>query len=78
MLTPAPCRYGQTVNFEIKVYNQRNEIARNIEVSDYVPEGYTFVANNGWIGTTPTIRRIIAGPLNPRILLQFHYNLPLR
>jgi len=66
LLTPAPYRYGQTVNFEIKVYNQGNEIARNIEVSDYIPEGYTFVANNGWIGTAPTIRRIIAGPLNPR------------
>ena len=63
--TTAPYTYGQVHNFTITVYNQGNVTATNIVLSDYIPAGYTFVANNGWTGAAPTITKTIAGPLAP-------------
>jgi uncharacterized repeat protein (TIGR01451 family) len=65
LATPGPYSYGQALTFNIEVFNQGNVIAQNIQVSDYIPTGYTFVANNGWTGSSPTITRTIAGPLAP-------------
>ena len=36
-------RYGDTLTFEINVFNQGNMPVQNIEVTDYVPDGYLFV-----------------------------------
>jgi uncharacterized repeat protein (TIGR01451 family) len=55
--TTAPYTYGQVHNFTITVHNQGNITATNIVVSDYIPAGYTFVANNGWAGAAPTITK---------------------
>ncbi|MFN8338096.1 MAG: hypothetical protein U0T36_03675 [Saprospiraceae bacterium] len=65
LATPAPYTYGQALTFNIEVFNQGNVTAQNIQISDYVPSGYTFAANNGWTGAAPTITRTIAGPLAP-------------
>ncbi|MBK8888853.1 MAG: hypothetical protein IPN46_20950 [Saprospiraceae bacterium] len=48
--------YGQVHNFTT-VYNQGNVTATNIVLSDHIPAGYTFVANNGWTGAAPTITK---------------------
>ncbi|MEZ4909661.1 MAG: SdrD B-like domain-containing protein [Saprospiraceae bacterium] len=65
IVTPGPYAYGQPITFRITVENQGNETATNIVVSDYVPAGFTFTSNNGWIGSAPLITRTIGGPLAP-------------
>src|SRR5690606_4951932 len=57
-VTAAPSySYGQTVTYEIEVYNQGNVPAGNIQISDYLPCGLTFNpagANNGlWSVAAP-------------------------
>ncbi len=60
---------GDKVNFTITVFNQGEETAKDIVVSDYVPSGFTFVAadNPGWTGGSCTgpcaVTKGIAGPL---------------
>ncbi len=46
-----PYRYGDLLEFKITVCNQGNVDAQNIEVTDYLPDGYSFsTANNtGWV-----------------------------
>ncbi len=39
--------------------------ATNVVVSDYIPAGYTFAANNGWTGGPSVATRTIAGPIAP-------------
>ncbi|MBL0100661.1 MAG: DUF11 domain-containing protein [Saprospiraceae bacterium] len=53
------------MTFNIEVFNQGNVTAQNIVVSDYIPSGYTFAANNGWTGGPSVITQTIAGPLAP-------------
>lgn len=65
LTTAGPYSFGQTLTFSIEVFNQGNVPATNIVVYDYVPNGYTFSANNGWTGAPPTLQNIIPGPLNP-------------
>ncbi len=50
-----PYRYGDIVDFEIRVFNQGNQQASNIEISDYLPAGYSFDAgiNTGWSVSGP-------------------------
>ncbi len=45
-----PYEYGDPVSFNITVMNQGNTHANNIEVTDYVPAGYSFDSglNTGW------------------------------
>ncbi len=66
LMTPAPYEYYQDMTFEIEVFNQGNEIMKDVVVSDYIPAGYTFSAalNAGWTGAAPTVSRTIA-QINP-------------
>jgi len=48
LLTPEPYFYGQDHEFEICVINQGNEPMTDVEISDYIPKGYTF---NGGLST---------------------------
>ena len=61
--TPPDYAYGQTITFDIWVFNQGNLNAENIVVTDYIPEGYSY--NGGWNGAFPapftTIPAIPAG-----------------
>ncbi|NOT37233.1 MAG: DUF11 domain-containing protein [Saprospiraceae bacterium] len=66
----APYNYGDLHTFKITVYNQGSVTAQNIAVKDYIPDGYTFVNNNGWTGGPAagpgaTVNTTIAGPLKP-------------
>ena len=45
--TPAPYQTGSTVKFSITVINQGNYIAKNIEVTDYLPDGLE-LDDAGW------------------------------
>ncbi|MBP6238077.1 MAG: DUF11 domain-containing protein [Saprospiraceae bacterium] len=63
LVTTPPYSYGQTHTFEIEVFNQGNVPATNIIVKDYIPAGYSYVANNGWTGAYPNIQNTIAGPI---------------
>ena len=46
-----PFEYGDVITFDIWVYNQGNVGATMVEVTEYIPEGYAWVAaNNGnWL-----------------------------
>lgn len=58
--TPGPFAPGDTVRFNIQVINQGNVVATNTEVTDFIPEGLTFVPGNGWsVGTNNTVTRTI-------------------
>ncbi len=65
LITASPYTYGQTHQYRIVVFNQGNVTAQNIVVNDYIPDGYSFVANNGWTGGPSLITTTIAGPLVP-------------
>ncbi len=67
MNTAMPISYGDMVEFEIEIYNQGNEPATNIVISDYIPNGYLFdVGNNaGWVANASGAEYTIAGPLMP-------------
>jgi uncharacterized repeat protein (TIGR01451 family) len=58
--TPGPFTPGDTVRFNIQVINQGNIVATNTEVTDYIPEGLTFVPGNGWsVGPNNTVTRVL-------------------
>jgi uncharacterized repeat protein (TIGR01451 family) len=63
--------YGGIATFNIEVFNQGNEEATNITVTDAIPCGFTFdggaVANAGWIYdlSTNTVTNTIASVLAP-------------
>ncbi len=61
--SPAPYAYGDTIKFDITVYNQGNVVADLIEITDYVPEGYNFdntiAGNSDWsIGGLGIVRTL--------------------
>jgi len=47
-LTTIPVQLNQTVTFDIEVCNQGTATIDSLEVTDYIPTGYSFVPNNGW------------------------------
>jgi len=49
--TPGPYSLGQTVTFDIEVINQGMEDLQEVEVTDYIPCGYTFPASNSPLWT---------------------------
>lgn len=55
---------GDTITFAITVINQGELVARNIEVTDYLPAGLELRDAN-WTQDGNTIKRTIAGPINP-------------
>ncbi|MBK9109848.1 MAG: DUF11 domain-containing protein [Saprospiraceae bacterium] len=44
-----PVNYGDTAIFSINVYNQGNIPAVQFSVVDYLPNGFTWLPNTGWI-----------------------------
>ncbi|MEZ4906444.1 MAG: hypothetical protein R2771_02105 [Saprospiraceae bacterium] len=59
-----PYRYGDQVTFTYNVYNQGNMPAYNIEVMDYIPDGFEYDPglNPQWTqATVTTPKRTIAG-----------------
>src|SRR5690606_28580663 len=56
--TPGQYKYGVTLRMNIELYNLGNVPTNYIEVTDYLPEGFTFiddaVLNAGWDGTDPS------------------------
>lgn len=55
---------GENITFAITVYNQGELVARNIEVTDYLPAGLELKDAN-WIQENGMIKTTIAGPINP-------------
>jgi len=67
IVSSGPYSYGQSVNFNIELFNQGNIDLYDIEVTDYIPCGFAFNASNspqwtdfGSVATT-TISRLDAG-----------------
>ena len=75
--TPAPYQYGQTVEFSFFVHNQGNVAATNVEITDYLPAGYSFDMTNplnaGWTASgtdlTYTVTDLIAPADTAEVLL---------
>lgn len=55
---------GENITFAITVHNQGELVARNIEVTDYLPAGLELKDIN-WIQENGMIKTTIAGPINP-------------
>jgi len=79
-----PVSLGDVIPFTITVTNQGNVAAQNIEINDYIPDGFeltntTTGANaNNWAGAgTPgsTVTTTIAGPIAPGANLPITINL---
>ncbi len=53
IVTAGPYKYGDTVKYQITVFNQGNATADVLEISNYIPTGLTYVADSnntlGWI-----------------------------
>ncbi|HHH53012.1 MAG TPA: DUF11 domain-containing protein, partial [Bacteroidetes bacterium] len=63
-----PYKYGDPVTFTYTIYNQGNIAATNIEVTDYVPGGFSYDPglNADWTQSqTTTPNTVVATPLNP-------------
>lgn len=60
-------RYNELVDFRMTVYNQGGVPAKNINVVNYIPAGYTFslADNPGWTIDGTTARTIVPGTLLP-------------
>ncbi|MEM6318277.1 MAG: DUF11 domain-containing protein, partial [Bacteroidota bacterium] len=58
---------GDTVNYQVTIYNQGTQIAYNINVVDYTPAGMTLVTGGiyspNWISGSPNATFYNAGPL---------------
>jgi len=68
LVTPGPYSYGQVVDFRITVFNQGTLPVRNIQISDYIPEGYIYLASDNvgiWSGAHPTVTHVNASTLSP-------------
>ena len=55
---------GENITFAITVHNQGELVARNIEVTDYLPAGLELKDAN-WTQENGMIKTTIAGPINP-------------
>ena len=55
---------GENITFAITVHNQGELVARNIEVTDYLPAGLQLKDAN-WTQENGMIKTTIAGPINP-------------
>ena len=82
IVTPPPYSYGQTIDFLIRVYNQGNVVAKNIQIEDLVPPGYTYSqALNGplgWSIATGDTLNVIPGLLVPNASVDIHINLTIK
>ena len=75
-----PFQYGDEVSFRVTVFNQGSIEAKDIEIVDYIPDGFTLSANNvGWTSIGGNmVKRTIAGPLKPGDSTFIQINLDLR
>jgi len=59
LITTGDLCYGQMLTFRTYVMNQGNTPATDIEITDFVPEGYSFDPTvnmaNGWLGVNPVV-----------------------
>ena len=62
-----PYLYGNTITFDITVYNQGTIPSTNITVSDSIPSGFLYdpLNNFGWSGTAPVVSTIITDTIQP-------------
>ncbi len=67
VITPGPYFYGQMVQFGIRIYNQGNEPATLVNITDYIPAGYAFDAgsNPAWSGSAPMVTYEVPVPIAP-------------
>lgn len=59
---------GQDVTFDMTIFNQGNVPAKNIVITDYLPDGFTFVAggpNVGWSTSGPNVIYTVPSVLFP-------------
>ena len=63
--TAGPYSYGQLVEFNICVTNEGNMTAYNVEITDYIPAGFSYLAasNTAWSGFAPDVVHTIPGPV---------------
>jgi len=58
VVTPAPYAFGDTITYNITVYNQGTVSGMNITITDYAPAGLDYInsplVNPGWTGTSPS------------------------
>ena len=61
IVTPGPYMFGQSVIFEIVVYNQGNINVKNVVVNDFIPAGYSYLPSNNptWSETSGTATTIV-------------------
>jgi uncharacterized repeat protein (TIGR01451 family) len=68
LVTTAPYQYGDVHEFRVCVVNQGNSVMQNVQITDYLPTGYTFAAGNagnaGWAVSGSNLVRTIAGPVD--------------
>ncbi len=62
-----PFVFGDTVSYDFVVFNQGNIDLYNININDYLPCGYKFLASNSptWSITDTVANTTFAGPLTP-------------
>ena len=72
-----PYDEGEIAEYIIRVYNQGNVDAVNVEVTDYLNTGYLFdaTANAGWTQTGDLVQTVIAGPIAPGDSVELTLNL---
>ncbi|MBK8847536.1 MAG: DUF11 domain-containing protein [Bacteroidetes bacterium] len=64
----SPVNIGDNVQFRIAVFNQGNVEAYNVQISDYIPAGFTFNqgASTGWTPVNASLATFnILGPILP-------------
>lgn len=63
--SPGPFEYGDTVTFDITVTNQGTVHTDSVEVTDYIPVGFSFFPQPDWALTGSNATRVIKSRLDP-------------
>jgi uncharacterized repeat protein (TIGR01451 family) len=80
ILNPAPTyNYGDPISFQIDVKNEAGTAASLIEVTDYLPCGFTFnpASNNGWMQNGNLLKYTSNAPLSAGNTLSLALNLTI-
>ena len=80
--TESPFNYGDIVRFDITVFNQGNIDAASIEITDHLPDGYSFdhayhPDNASWIGSPVLGSGDITYTSNSILAAQSHIVIPI-
>lgn len=56
---------GSQISFKIDIFNQRNVVVENYEITDYIPAGLTLSTTNnvGWVQTGSKAKKTISTPI---------------